>query len=353
MVSVPAFVAAGALAASASAVSASVPAGIQNGDILLLVVETANEVVTTPTGWTAVNTPTGVGAASNGTRCSVFWKRTDGTDTSVSIEDSGNHQIGAVLAFRGCAPFGSPIGPNQGTGSNASSGTAVSVAAFNTTVANSMVVACVANGGNAVGTSGQAWSGVSSLTERLDAGSGVGNSGSISVTTGVVASTGSTGTFTATLASADIYEGVSFELLGDASIVGTLGRTLAALTTSSSGKLAIVGTSSRTLAPLTTAGTGALSISGNTNKTLDPLTTAAMGQETFFGGLSATLQPLTSNGLAVLLIRGLGGGLLAPLTAIIRALRPLVTPGVRIVFLEHDGSNVARLDHDGSNIVYL
>lgn len=85
-------------------ITVSAPASRQVYDLLLLVVESGNEAVSTPSGWTAIGTPTGSGTpGSGGTRISAFWRIADGTSSDDAvISDSGDHQYGVIAAFSEC-----------------------------------------------------------------------------------------------------------------------------------------------------------------------------------------------------------------------------------------------------------
>jgi hypothetical protein len=85
---IPTFVAKGTFTSGAAALTVPQPAGIQAGDLLLLFVETANQAMATPTGWTQVtNSPqsTGTAAAAGGVRLTVFYKIAGASETSVSL----------------------------------------------------------------------------------------------------------------------------------------------------------------------------------------------------------------------------------------------------------------------------
>src|SRR5688500_11199076 len=121
----PVYVAKGTFQSGTGALTVPMPTGIRNDDLLLLVVETANQVITTPTGWTQVTgSPQSIGtaAAAGGVRLGVFWKLVRGTEASVSVADSGDHQTAIVTAYRGVDivnPFnGTPAGSTQSSTSS-------------------------------------------------------------------------------------------------------------------------------------------------------------------------------------------------------------------------------------------
>lgn len=82
------------------------PASHATNDIAICLVETANQSLSTPSGWNDVYTPTG----SGNTRLHAFWKRaTSGAESDCAIGDSGDHQIARIVTYRNCVTSGSPI----------------------------------------------------------------------------------------------------------------------------------------------------------------------------------------------------------------------------------------------------
>lgn len=80
------------------------PAGLVANDLLLLFVQSNNEAVTTPTGWTEIGTQTGQGAAltAGSTRLAVYYKVAAGTETGTfTVTDTGDHTFGITSAYRG------------------------------------------------------------------------------------------------------------------------------------------------------------------------------------------------------------------------------------------------------------
>lgn len=105
----PTWVAAGAANQGTGAVTYALPAGQTTDDILLLAVETANEAVSTPSGYTQITNSPVSQALTDVTRLSVFWKRATASEASVLVADPGDHQIGQMYAIRGCATTGNPF----------------------------------------------------------------------------------------------------------------------------------------------------------------------------------------------------------------------------------------------------
>lgn len=205
------YVTAGTLAGATTAPTVTVPAGIQNGDFLLMLCESANQAisVTSPAGWTEVgvqaNQAIGTAAGTVATRLAAYYKFTTGTETNPSLADSGNHTLGQILVFRN-VNYTRPI---ITTASGATTTTLVSTFNFpavTTTVPNSMILLCCASSlsgtvFNALPTNAN----LTSITERVDNGNAAGNSGSISMWTAFNPTTSSTGTTSATSATTAVF----------------------------------------------------------------------------------------------------------------------------------------------------
>jgi Putative Ig domain. len=203
----PTFVGNGNPQASTAGFNCPWPAGHQADDIGLLVVETANEAVTAPSGWADVlNSPQGTGtaAAAGSTRLHIFWKRaTSNAEPTVPVPDSGDHQIARLFVFRGCINSGNPWDVTAGA-VQASASTSVSMPSVTTTVANCLIVLVSSNATDTtVGQqSGAANAGLANLTSLYTHQSGVGVGGGYQILTGEKATAGATGATTATLATA-------------------------------------------------------------------------------------------------------------------------------------------------------
>jgi len=206
----PTFVAAGAVATSTGAITPALPSGIAANDILLLCLETANQAISISNQnggtWTAVtNSPQGTGTAggSGATCLTVFWSRYNGTQGAPTTSDSGNHQLGRIIAIRGAATSGNPWDVTAG-GVDTSTGTTGSIPGATTTVTNTLVVAALVTAlPDADGTADfSAWTNanLTSLTERTDNTSSQGNGGGLGIATGVKAAAGAYGTTTVTCA---------------------------------------------------------------------------------------------------------------------------------------------------------
>lgn len=139
----PTYVGSGAFAGSTAALSGvdglTLPSGIMADDILVFIVENANDGVVTVSGYTEAGSSP---VSSTDTKLTVFWKRASGSESIPSTNDSGNHQNGCIYAFRGCITTGDPFDVTASGGSG--SGTSMSCAGATTTVANTMVLAAFA-----------------------------------------------------------------------------------------------------------------------------------------------------------------------------------------------------------------
>ena len=204
IVAAPTFVAAGAVATNTVAITPALPSGIAANDILLLSLETANQAISISNQnggtWAEVtNSPQGTGA----TRLTVFWSRYNGTQGAPTTSDSGDHQLGRIIAIRGAVASGNPWDVTAG-GVEAVSDTSGSIPGATTTVGNTLVVAAIATDlPDATGTANfSAWanSNLTSVTERTDNTSKSGNGGGLGIATGIKATAGAYGNTTVTTA---------------------------------------------------------------------------------------------------------------------------------------------------------
>ncbi len=191
----------GTFASGAAALSVGMPAGIEAGDLLLLMVETANQAVATPSGWTqAPNSPQGTGtaAAAGGVRLTVFYKVAGSSESAVDVADSGDHQVAVVSAYRGVDP-GQPI--NSSAGSVQAATVNMVFPGVVTTVPGTLVVLACAQDTDANSTataSGYANATLTDLVEQLDRVVNTNAGGGLVFLTATMDGTGATGNVTAT-----------------------------------------------------------------------------------------------------------------------------------------------------------
>lgn len=198
----PTYVGKGAFASGTTALTVLPPGSLQNQDLLLCLVESANEAITTPSGYTQVaNSPqsTGTAATAGGVRLGVFYKFTNGTESNLTVADTGNHTTAIIVAFRGVDPT-TPIHITAGR-VDASATSALSWSAVTTTIDNCLIVNCVALDKDLADTdtlSSAANASLANVTERHDQTVASGVGGGLAVITGELATAGSSGTTTAT-----------------------------------------------------------------------------------------------------------------------------------------------------------
>jgi len=107
------YVGAGAFASGTGALTVALPAAATSGDLLLLAVESANEAITAPSGWTELGqVGTGTAAAAAAVRLGLFWRWY--AAGSVTVADTGDHTTARITAWRGCDPTG-PISGSPAT----------------------------------------------------------------------------------------------------------------------------------------------------------------------------------------------------------------------------------------------
>ena len=207
--SIPTFVAAGAVASGTGAITPALPSGIATNDILLLFLNTSDQSISISNQnggtWAQVGTMqgTGTGGSSGSVGLTVYWSRYNGTQGAPTTSDSGDHQIGRMIAVRGATTSGNPWDVTAGS-VDATASTTTTIPGATTTVANTLVVVAAAVGlPNSTGTANfSAWTNanLSSLTERTDNTQAVGVGGGLGSATGGKATAGAYGNTTVTLA---------------------------------------------------------------------------------------------------------------------------------------------------------
>lgn len=218
----PVFVAAGNQASSINAITPALPLGIAADDILLLFLETANQTITISNfnggTWTEiVGSPQGTGAAggANATRLTVFWSRYNGVQGVPTTSDSGNHQIGVIVAVRGVIAVGNPFDVTAG-GVEAIADTSGVIPGAITSIADVFVAAAVAGALPDANTISQfsGWANVNltNISERFDVTRNPGNGGSIGIVTGEKAAAGSYGNTNVTHATSTTKAMISIAL---------------------------------------------------------------------------------------------------------------------------------------------
>jgi hypothetical protein len=221
-VALPTYVGSGALAANAAAVTPVYHASTAVDDIVLLVVETENQVISLSDAQGFVEVPdspqfAGTAATDPANRIAVFWKRitTAGGGTAPTVADSGNHQTAALHAFRGCIATGDPWDVTAGGNDGGANDTTGVIPGDTTTVADCLVVLICGSSRNLTSTTTFSdWTNadLANLTERFDATDTVGLGGGHGMATGEKASAGAYADTTVTLAATSFKGALSIAL---------------------------------------------------------------------------------------------------------------------------------------------
>lgn len=197
----------------------------QTNDVGILVIRSSNEAIATPTGCTLIAMGTGVGtaAAVGSIRVGIFWIRASSAAmAAIAVADSGNNTHAKMYVYRGCITTGSPVEGVSARASNGTASTAISIANASSTAGTLRTAICVvANNRDSIAAtnySGWANTSLTDVVEIDEDGSSQGNGGSIAIAEGKRATSGAIGTFTATMATSQIYEGFSFALIGAAGV---------------------------------------------------------------------------------------------------------------------------------------
>jgi hypothetical protein len=203
----PVFVAASAEFTSTGVPTAVLPTGHVVNDILVLVLQSSNESIATPTGYTQLGPQNGIGTAvtAGSTRMGIFWKRDNGAEVAPTIADSGDHTYGVMLAIRGCPTVGDPFQFLGNTFKFATSTTGTSPKGV-TSVDNMLIMDIFAHAVDSATAqaSAQVNADLASLTEQFDDATTDGTGGGIVVMTGIKYVAGSIAATTLTWASTTV-----------------------------------------------------------------------------------------------------------------------------------------------------
>lgn len=202
---VPAFRTKGAFTSGTGSIVVPEPVTKWTGDLLLLVVNTANQPIAAPSGWTQVaNSPqgTGTGGSARATSIQAFWRIAGPYLYDVTLPDAGSYIAGQMFAFGGVDST-TPINVTAGS-VQATAATAWTFPVATTTRADCLILNVVgmdrdANSDNTL-LSSWANANLSSGAEITDATSGSGTGGGVGMFAGGLASSGSSGATTVTSA---------------------------------------------------------------------------------------------------------------------------------------------------------
>lgn len=144
------------------------------GCLLIMLLETANQVVTTPSGWSIwTNSPQGSGTAGSATatRVSVFYKIAGAIESAVSLADPGDHIGGLIIATTVC---------DVAAGVGNSGATSIATQPFptyTTSLYNVGVIAALAYGTDTAVSQINSWS--KGFSPIFDAATSIGNGGGV------------------------------------------------------------------------------------------------------------------------------------------------------------------------------
>jgi len=258
---------------SSGATNATVSCRAVVNDFLVLFVETANQSVTTPSGWTQfANGSQGTGTAgdSAATKLSAYYKISDGTDTSVSASVTGGDHVYALVLGLWNQSVSSPIDVTGGS-VEASSSTSVSFPSVTTSSPNCFILNCTSYATDAVNNTLSSISNtnLSDISYIGSGGTTIGNGGGVSVISGIKSTAGSTGNTTATLSSSSAQEKITIAIAPEIALgTGDVNKTLANITLSSNAKLALKSVLNKTLSNISLSSSTKLALKSVLNKTL-------------------------------------------------------------------------------------
>src|SRR5690348_5522986 len=91
--SAPSIVSVGTSFTSTGVPTATLPGTHATNDILVLVLQSSNQDIATPAGYTQLGPKNGLGdaASAGGSKLAIFWKRDGGSESAPTIADSGDH----------------------------------------------------------------------------------------------------------------------------------------------------------------------------------------------------------------------------------------------------------------------
>ena len=182
--------------------TATLPTGHTTNDILLLVIQSANDsAVTPPAGYARIGPQNGVGdaAAAGATKLSVFWKRDGGSESAPTIPDTGDHTYGFMAAISGCPTTGDPF-HFLGQAWKFTASTTATSCVSRTSVDNCLIVDIFAHAwdNTTANATGQTNSDLTSITEQFDDSTSDGTGGGLVMVSGVKATAGPIGATTMT-----------------------------------------------------------------------------------------------------------------------------------------------------------
>jgi len=174
------------------------------GDMLRIAVMTANQTMATPSGWTLVvpasgDPSRGTAGAAGGVKMTVFEKVSDGTETTVSLGDSGDIQYAVGIVTRSASAYPDVI--DVSIAGNVAATTSGNFTGVTTTGDDRLQLSFVATDRDFTGAS---WTGTPSYgnlangNKRFDNGTATGTGGGVAIFSGEKQAAGATGNITVT-----------------------------------------------------------------------------------------------------------------------------------------------------------
>jgi hypothetical protein len=222
----PTVVNVGAVDSGTTAITPAFPASIIADDILITVAEcegvTAPAAYTLPSGWAHI-TGSPIQEGTN-TRLWVIWRRYDGVFTAPSLGDSGDHNVGRMIAVRGVPLSGNPWNV-VAVATEAVSDTSATWPGVTTTADDCLILEIISTGADVASTAqlgALTNANYSSITERMDNWILSGNGGGIGMVSAVKATAGATGQSTATMTTAATKALMTLAIPPDVAAVPTM-----------------------------------------------------------------------------------------------------------------------------------
>lgn len=187
-----------------TSITPGIPASMQAGDLMLLVVHTCNQPVSAITGWTQVTgspISTGTVNTAGGTRVAVYYRWWQSGDAAPNVTiPGGTVSNGMIFGYRGVDPT-TPFDATPTSNIVTPAETTLTMQGITTATANAWIVHCVARDqdlNNSAAVASPVNANLTGMTERCDKVVNTGVGGGIYVQDGVKASAGATGNTTAT-----------------------------------------------------------------------------------------------------------------------------------------------------------
>lgn len=203
----PEIISVGSEFSGTGAPTATLPGTHAADDILVLVLQSSNENLATPAGYTRAGPQNGIGASASAgsTRLGIFWKRDNGAESAPTIADSGDHTYGVMFAVRGCPTVGDPF-HFAGNDWKFTASTSASGPSSTTWVDSTLVVDIFAGAIDGTGpqASSVANSSLTTFGEEFDGSTADGTGGNILITSGLREEAGEVGSTTATWGSSTV-----------------------------------------------------------------------------------------------------------------------------------------------------